>query len=271
MRASPFLPSLLRPHRPVHFRTPRPRNTSTNTPPPPPPSSDINTAKKVTRAEQILSKFPRPLQKYTTSLRSAPTTHVVAFLILHEITAIVPLLGLVGVFHYGNWLPLDALGDSDYVKEGVERFERYFRRKGWLPQEDGEGGPQGGVLEHWRENGRYRLVVEVGLAWALCKVLLPVRIGVSLWGTPWMAGWIGRVKGQLAKNREDVQLNSLTERGFAKLGSGGSGKVHCFSPPATYTAVFHGGGKVIDGGELKEADGLLGLACRGFYEGWFGG
>ncbi|KAK0739582.1 hypothetical protein B0T21DRAFT_267904, partial [Apiosordaria backusii] len=149
------------------------------------------------RAEQILSKLPPSLQKYTHSLRSAPATHVVAFLILHEITAIVPLLGLVGVFHYGNWLPVGLVGggkDDDnggVLREGVERFERYFRRKGWLPEQE-EGELQGGLLEHWRENERYRLVVEVGLAWAVCKVLLPVRIGVSLWGTPWMAGLIGR-------------------------------------------------------------------------------
>ncbi|KAK4203841.1 hypothetical protein QBC40DRAFT_193295 [Triangularia verruculosa] len=225
-----FLQPLLRPRRPVHFRAPRPRNTSTNTPipPPPPPSAGAET-KKFSRVEQILSKLPPSLQKYTTSLRSAPTTHVVAFLILHEITAIVPLFGLVGVFHYGNWLPLDALGDNQYLKEGVEMFARYFKKKGWLSEEEAE--VQGGVLEHWRENGRYRLVVEVGLAWAVCKVLLPVRIGVSLWATPWMAGVIGRVKGVF--------------RGLDWRKEWFSGKVHCFSPPTTYAACFHGGGEVV--------------------------
>ncbi|KAK0668891.1 hypothetical protein QBC41DRAFT_114099 [Cercophora samala] len=193
MRPPSLLQSLLRPRRPVQLRVPRSQNNSTSPPPPPPPSpSATTTAKKLSRAEQILSRLPRPLQKYTSSLRSAPTTHVVAFLILHEITAIVPLLGLVGLFHYGNWLPLDMVGDSEVVREGVGRFERYFRKKGWLPP--GEE-VEGGLLENWKEDGRYRLVVEVGVAWALCKVLLPVRIGVSLWGTPWVARGIGRVRG----------------------------------------------------------------------------
>ncbi|KAK4670128.1 uncharacterized protein QC763_209025 [Podospora pseudopauciseta] len=196
MRPPPLFQSLLRqPRRPIQLRgVARPRNSSTFSPPPPPQSSA-----KLSRAEKILSRLPRPLQKYTTSLRSAPTTHVVAFLILHEITAIVPLVGLVGVFHYGNWLPVGWLGESETVKEGVGIFERYARRKGWLEEgkggSEGDEGEKGGIMEHWRENGRYKLVMEVGVAWALCKFLLPVRIGVSLWGTPWLARGIGRWGG----------------------------------------------------------------------------
>lgn len=32
-------------------------------------------------------------------------THVVSFLILHEITAVVPLVGLAGLFHWTGWVP----------------------------------------------------------------------------------------------------------------------------------------------------------------------
>ena len=51
----------------------------------------------------------------------------------------------------------------------------------------------GGLLERWERDGRYRVVVEVGLAYALTKVLLPVRIVGSLWATPWFAGVLGRL------------------------------------------------------------------------------
>ena len=81
------------------------------------------------------------MQKYTPRLRNAPVSHVVAFLILHEITAVVPLLGLFGLFHYTNFVPLDyMLGHyGGYVSEGVRRFERYFSRKGYFGFGDNNG------------------------------------------------------------------------------------------------------------------------------------
>jgi len=74
---------------------------------------------------------PRFTHKYVLSLRHAPVTHISAFLILHELTAIVPLVGLTGYFHYTNWLP-SWFAEGYYVKEGVERFGKYLRKKGWL-------------------------------------------------------------------------------------------------------------------------------------------
>ncbi|KAK3308763.1 uncharacterized protein B0T15DRAFT_382743, partial [Chaetomium strumarium] len=164
------------------------------------------------RVERILSRLPRPLQRYATRLRGAPLTHVAAFLVLHEITAVVPLLGLFGLFHYavaGAHLPVEWLmrNYGGYVEEGVSRFERYFRRKGWFGfGEDEEGGGINGerngaegeeVLRHWRDQGgaddpKYRVVVEIALAYTITKALLPVRIVASVWATPWFAGVLTR-------------------------------------------------------------------------------
>ena len=120
----------------------------------------------------------------------------------------VPLLGLFGVFHYTEWVPLGWMVAhyGGYVRDGVGRFERWFRRKGWFgfgEEVEGVGGERvvkevgeegnGGLLERWEKDGRYRVVVEVGLAYALTKVLLPVRIVGSLWATPWFAGVLGRL------------------------------------------------------------------------------
>ncbi|KAJ4388693.1 hypothetical protein N0V93_006152 [Gnomoniopsis smithogilvyi] len=159
------------------------------------------------RADKILSRLPRSLQKHTTRLRGAPISHVVAFLILHEITAVIPIFALFGLFHYTDYVPLGYMMDNygGSVKEGVGRFERYFRRKGWFGfgAEDGlEGAGAGGeevaVMDKWDSpDGKYRIVVEIGLAYAITKAMLPVRILASLWATPWFAGLLARIRGVL--------------------------------------------------------------------------
>jgi hypothetical protein len=89
-----------------------------------------------------------------------------------------------------------------YVTEGTGKFERYFKRKGWF----GFGGDEIGgqakgkeeetAVEKWQDDGdvRYKVVVEVALAYAITKVLLPVRIIGSVWATPWFAGVLVRVR-----------------------------------------------------------------------------
>lgn len=155
--------------------------------------------------------MPGRLQRYLSPLRRAPLTHVTAFLILHELTAIVPLVGLAATFHYADWLP-PYISEGAWVKQGVERFGAYFRRKGWISvdgvhEAEGEvveGGEAGrrdklrrraGTAWGWGEGG-VRVLVEVATAWAVTKALLPLRLVVSVWGTPWFArvvlGSVGR-------------------------------------------------------------------------------
>ncbi|TDZ19240.1 Uncharacterized protein Cob_v007646 [Colletotrichum orbiculare MAFF 240422] len=198
-------------------------------------------------AEKILDRVPSRFQKYTSGLRKAPLSHIVAFLILHEITAIVPLLGLFGLFHYTNFLPLEYVTGhwAGYVRDGVGKAERYFSRKGWFgfgAEDRGtmtgeldatgceseeverkwskeEGAVTGSVrhtsarptdetakntqdlLEKWQQDGKYEVVVEVAIAWGITKALLPARILVSVWGTPWFAGVMGRARGLFRSSR----------------------------------------------------------------------
>lgn len=86
------------------FPVPRTRHTSRRFQSTNPPTNP-NTAKTQARADKVLNHVPRFLRRYTDGLRNAPVTHVVAFLILHELTAIIPLIGLASYFHYANWLP----------------------------------------------------------------------------------------------------------------------------------------------------------------------
>lgn len=63
--------------------------------------------KQRARLHRILSSrwIPKVLRSQTEGLKHAPLTHIVAFLVLHEITAIVPLVGLATWFHWAGWLP----------------------------------------------------------------------------------------------------------------------------------------------------------------------
>lgn len=165
---------------------------------------------QASRIDRITARLPRRLQKYTTGLRDAPVSHVVSFMILHELTAIVPLFALFGVFHYTTYVPVSYMTEhfGGYVQTGVARFEKYFRRKGWFGfGGDGEdkdtavtstGGSQAqseDALERWQSGDpKYKILVEVALAYAVTKALLPVRIIGSVWATPWFAGVLVRIR-----------------------------------------------------------------------------
>lgn len=201
------------------------RRLNSTKPPPtssPPTSTEAAAAasKQQSRADRILSRLPRGMQGYAGRLRSAPLSHVVAFLVLHELTAVVPLLGLFGLFHYGgaSAAPIGYMMEhyGGYVRDGTARFERYFTRKGWFGfgREDGgvgeaaagglkdDGDGDAAVMSRWEgSDGRYRIVVEVALAYAITKALLPARIVVSLWATPWFAGLMGRMRRVLPLGR----------------------------------------------------------------------
>ncbi|KAF6837179.1 hypothetical protein CPLU01_03291 [Colletotrichum plurivorum] len=182
-------------------------------------SRPSSTSTKPTAATRILDRLPARFQRYTSGLRRAPVSHVVSFLILHEITAVVPLLGLFGLFHYTNFLPLEYVTEhwAEYVRDGVGKAERYFSRKGWFgfgAEDRGsmtgelEAGEDKGqtertqdLLERWQKDGKYKIVVEVAIAWGITKALLPARILVSVWATPWFAGVMGRARG-LSRSRK---------------------------------------------------------------------
>lgn len=172
-----------------------------------------DTSRAQSRVASMHARLPPYLQKYTTGLRDAPVSHIVSFLILHEITAIVPLVGLFGLFHYTDYVPLGYLMDhyGSYVRDAVKRFERYFKRKGWFgfgqDEEDtsktldGNDNGDEAVLEKWEtSSAKYRILMEVALAHTIVKVLLPARILLSVWATPWVAGIFARLRTLVARS-----------------------------------------------------------------------
>ncbi|KAL2845977.1 hypothetical protein BJX68DRAFT_128432 [Aspergillus pseudodeflectus] len=187
-KAALTIPRQLRARIP-YFKSSR-RNLTT--PPNPSPATAPKDAKIQSRLRRFNDRLPSFLRAYTTPLLGAPATHITSFLILHEITAVVPLFGLVAAFHYGNWLP-DFSTYSGF-EEGTRRFTRWLRKKGWVGEdvevEDVAGGlatTEGAVEEGTGEKKGVRLVLEFATAYAVTKALLPVRIMGSVWATPWFA------------------------------------------------------------------------------------
>jgi hypothetical protein len=143
---------------------------------------------------------PSFLRRYTSPLLSAPVSHITSFLILHELTAIIPLVGLAAVFHYTNWLPTNVV-EGVWVQQGIEKWGRYFKRKGWVRDDGDPTGRPANVTEQQDVNGDelsrvalmesrgegWRWVLEVATAWAVIKALMPLRIIGCVWATPWFA------------------------------------------------------------------------------------
>ena len=125
-------------------------------------STTSTTADKVAspRIARLQARLPKFLQRYTTSLINAPVSHVTSFLVLHELTAIIPLFTLAGFFHYSRWMP-PFISEGKWVADGVEKFGKWFRKRGWLGTvgEDGKHLKKRGIW--WgRGEGGIRVVVE---------------------------------------------------------------------------------------------------------------
>ncbi|KAL2811312.1 hypothetical protein BJX63DRAFT_433466 [Aspergillus granulosus] len=178
-----MIPRPLRMRIPHLHRSSR-RNLSAPSTPNPSPSPPKDT-KTQSRLRRFNDRLPSFLRAYTTPLLGAPATHITSFLILHEITAVVPLFGLVAAFHYGNWLP--DLTEYQGFEEGTRRFTRWLRKKGWVGEDVEVEDVTEGATQVTGEKKGVQLVLEFATAYAVTKALLPVRIVGSVWATPWFA------------------------------------------------------------------------------------
>lgn len=164
------------------------------------------------RFGKLIDRTPRILRPTLTGLRDAPVSHITAFFVLHEITAVVPLFGLAGAFHYWHWLP-PYFAEGAWVSAGVEKFGRYARRKGWISEKDEERVEEqtkrgnakeieerkiSKVFNRGEETTRW--IVEFATAYAIVKALIPLRIVVSVWASPWFARWTIIPMGKAARN-----------------------------------------------------------------------
>lgn len=103
---------------------------------------------------------------------------------------------------------------GDYVQNGVSRFEKYFKKKGWfgfsmddvtIPTTD-NGSVQGAQTDDVLQkvaigDTKYKILMEVALAYAITKALLPIRIIGSVWATPWFAKGLLRAKDIITRKK----------------------------------------------------------------------
>lgn len=157
---------------------------ASNAPPssPVPPSSANPTHTEVNPAAQQHAKqqqrafnlIPKFMRNYTSRIAQAPLSHVTSFLIVHELSAIVPLFGVWAGLYYLDYVPL---GIPDFVVQNGAQFIRNFaERQGWTFIANAETGS--------------KLILQGAVAWGIVKALLPVRIAFSLWAMPGFARWI---------------------------------------------------------------------------------
>ncbi|KAJ1979810.1 hypothetical protein H4R34_002682 [Dimargaris verticillata] len=114
----------------------------------------------------------RGWRRYANRLRNQPTSHVLAFALLHEITAIVPLVGLYWLLSTASWqLPMP----ERYYEEAMTRAERILQRYGWGGASPVQGaGSEETVSSSWTPNPT--VVLHLATAYGITKLLLPVRL-----------------------------------------------------------------------------------------------
>ncbi len=121
-------------------------------------------------------------------LRNGPVTHIAAFLLLHEITAIAPIYGLAAFSHYSRWMP-PLIGEGKWVSAGMEKFGNYFRKKGWL-------GDEKTRLYKWWGRGRGR---RGGWLSVFLMLFCLFRLLLFFWG-----GWQGKPTDCVASRFEVI-------------------------------------------------------------------
>lgn len=156
---------------------------------------------------KILKRIPKFLRPYTTQFIYAPVSHVTAFVILHELTAIVPLVGIWYALHeYHDVLMATTLDLPTWALEkGTQVMDK--------------------VLKDW-DFGSYSLhdkmkfISEGAYAYVIVKALFPVRLAVSILGMPFFAKWFvlpfTRLFSRAKKNPNPEVPQSPLEKHSAK-------------------------------------------------------
>lgn len=75
-----------------------------------------------------------------------------------------------------------------------------------------------------------RVVVELATAYAVTKALLPLRLILSIWGTPWFATWTvlpvtGRLSRMFQRKKVATAVSNSTAAAAAGTGATAAGVV----------------------------------------------
>lgn len=119
----------------------------------------------------ILKRMPKFMLPYAKNFIHAPVSHVSAFLILHELSAIVPLVGIWYMFHKYQWaIPLDL--PSWAIDKGTHIIDKS------MAQFD---------FQSFSFQEKANFIMEGAYAYVIVKGLFPVRIIFSVLLMPYFA------------------------------------------------------------------------------------
>ncbi|CAG8489189.1 8724_t:CDS:2 [Scutellospora calospora] len=106
-------------------------------------------------------------RKYALQFRSKPTTYIISFAVLHELTAIVPI-PIIYVFLSKTNIEIPF--PQQALDEGNKFINRIVIYYGYSPFENGS-----------------RKLLNFATSYAIVKALMPVRIAACVAMTPWVA------------------------------------------------------------------------------------
>ncbi|KAG5461642.1 MAG: hypothetical protein BJ554DRAFT_6132 [Olpidium bornovanus] len=137
------------------------------------------------QSEQAGRGRARGWRKYAAEFRGAPGSHVVAFAVLHELTAVLPLpVVYLSLQALDPPLPprLLALVSGDAAAEAERRGRKALAAFGFdvsSPAPDSGGEPA--------RAGASKCVLHAAAAYALVKAAMPLRLAACFALTPWFA------------------------------------------------------------------------------------
>ncbi|RMZ79741.1 hypothetical protein DV738_g3171, partial [Chaetothyriales sp. CBS 135597] len=147
------------------------------------------------RLDWWIAKSPNVFRPTLRVIRDAPVSYVVSFIVLHELTAIVPLAGLTLAFHYFRWLP-SYFAEGEWAVKSIEKLGRYAQRKGWIKESLEQDAGKASLLDTAKnittgDRGQeaVRWLIEVATAYTIVKALMPLRLLLSAWAAPTFARW----------------------------------------------------------------------------------
>lgn len=150
----------------------------------------------------IFKRIPKFLHPYTVGFMNAPVSHVTSFIIIHELTAVLPLFGLWGLFYYMDFTPTAGIPEW-LLSKGTHFIDVLAERNGWTSLKTESGA---------------NLVLQGAAAYAIVKVLLPFRAAFSLIAMPWFARWcvipVTRLftkSGRKASKKSNIKATSASK------------------------------------------------------------
>ncbi|KAK9356959.1 hypothetical protein V1523DRAFT_400107 [Lipomyces doorenjongii] len=150
------------------------------------PTAEEVSEKSRQRMKRILDKLPASMRPHAERLMNAPGSYVFTFLLIHEVTAVAPLFGLMWLFQVTDWMPplpegLMEAGKEFYSKAvSIEQFPLIMRCQFPNTQIPQDSLPEG-------SESATKLILQGATAFAIVKMILPLRVAFSLLITPWFA------------------------------------------------------------------------------------